>query len=202
MVSSWLGCWMAVIPPQILEPVTDDGLHHKSVFKVTNLVASLRLTPLDTWKRELPWETSKPVILVDLYLAYRACTFESAVAIPTLAALYEPGWGRGACRIILGAVAPINARASKACTHLQLCLLHSACGHYKWLTQQEAPIAAPTQKHTMTGSGFTFSNLYENASIWHANFGKHTLFCQSQKMTLQMSQGSSSKKKKRKTKVT
>lgn len=39
---------MAVIPASDLEPVTDDGLNHKSVLEVTNAVAPLCLAPLNT----------------------------------------------------------------------------------------------------------------------------------------------------------
>lgn len=35
-----------------LDPVADDGLNHKSVLEVTNAMALLCLTPLNTWKRK------------------------------------------------------------------------------------------------------------------------------------------------------
>lgn len=58
MIWNWLQCWMAVISVSDLEPVADDCLHHKSVLKVTDAVALLCLTPLNTWKRKRAFRNS------------------------------------------------------------------------------------------------------------------------------------------------
>lgn len=42
---------MAVISASDLDLVANDSLNHKSVLEVTNAVALLCLTPLNTWKR-------------------------------------------------------------------------------------------------------------------------------------------------------
>jgi len=77
MVWNWLQSWMAVISASDLEPVTDDGLDHKSVLKVTDAVTLLRLTPLNTWKiREDAFR--KNVLALKLFILLHRCHAYSA----------------------------------------------------------------------------------------------------------------------------
>lgn len=78
---------MAVISALDSDPVADDGLNHKRVLKVTNPVALLCLTPVDTWKRE---EFTRSVCEVELCSVHNTPTaimptsfhFQSAAVIP------------------------------------------------------------------------------------------------------------------------
>lgn len=70
---------MVSISAADLVPVADDGLHHKSVLKMTNAVAGLCLTPLDTWKRGGKKISSK----LKLVVGTSACK----IAMATLAVL-------------------------------------------------------------------------------------------------------------------
>lgn len=147
MVWNWLQCWMAVISALDSDPVADDGLDHKRVLKVTNPVALLCLTPVDTWKRK---EFTRSVCEVELCSVHNTPTaimptsfhFQSAVVIPDKSRPYMYSGGK----FVASFLAPIKDSDDKDITHVHHHLLRSVwmcpllC---EWLTQQEVPRLHP-----------------------------------------------------------